>query len=256
MIGCIIQARMGSTRLPGKVMKKLNEQFTVLDFVLKQIQNSKLIDKIIIATTTLSEDDIIVNFCKERKIDYFRGDSQNVLDRYYKCAKKFSLSTIVRITSDAPLIDPIIVDQVIKKFESMTFDYVCNTQPRTFPQGTETEIFSFSALEKIWHKAKLPSELEHVTPYFYTHPQEFRILNIENSENLSNFRWCIDKENDLELIRIIVKNIKKSPILMADILKFFKEEPKFLNLNKDHIINEGYFKSLKEDEQFLQKLKK
>jgi spore coat polysaccharide biosynthesis protein SpsF len=250
MIGCIIQARMGSTRLPGKVMKKLDENFTVLDYVITQIKNSKLIDKIVIATTTLKEDDVIADFAKQMNIDYFRGSSQDVLDRYYQCAKYFSFSTIVRITSDAPLIDPTITDQVISKFNPIEHDYVCNTQPRTFPQGTETEVFSFTALEKIWHNASLPSEREHVTPYFYTHFNDFHIYNFKNSQNNSQLRWCIDTKNDLEFVRIIVKNIKKRPILTCDILEFLKKNPEILRLNKDHIINEGYYKSLKEEKEF------
>ncbi len=250
MIGCIIQARMGSTRLPGKVMKKLDDDFTVLHYVIKQIENSKLINKIVIATTTLKEDDVIVDFAKQMNIDYFRGSSHDVLDRYYQCAKHFSFSTIVRITSDAPLIDPKITDQVISKFNPLKHDYVCNTQPRTFPQGTETEVFSFYALEKIWNKAELPSEREHVTPFFYTHSDDFHVFNFENSQNLSHLRWCIDNENDLKLVQIIVSKIKKRPIFTEDILEFLEKNPNILSLNKDHIVNEGYFKSLKEDETF------
>jgi len=159
----------------------------------------------------------------------------------------------VRITSDAPLIDPIITDQVIQKFNELNYDYVCNTQPRTFPQGTETEVFSFSALEQIWKQAVLPSELEHVTPYFYTHKEDFTMFNVQNSNNLSNFRWCIDKENDLDLVRLLVKGIKKRPILTDDILKFLENQPNVMELNEDHIINEGYLKSLQEDKEFLQK---
>jgi spore coat polysaccharide biosynthesis protein SpsF len=253
MIGCIIQARMGSIRLPGKVMKKLDENYTVLHYVIEQISNSKLIDKIVIATTTLKEDDVIVDLAKKIHVDFFRGDSQDVLDRYYQCAKHFSFSTIVRITSDTPLIDPRITDQVITKFDPSKYDYVCNTQPRTFPQGTETEVFSFSSLEYIWNKATLPSEREHVTPYFYTHSEKFRILNIENSENISHLRWCIDVENDLKLVKIFVNGIKNRPILTNDILQFLKKNPEVFELNKGHIINEGYFKSLKEDEEFQKK---
>jgi len=253
MIGCIIQARLGSTRLPGKVMKKLDAKYTVLDYVIKQIENSKLIDKIVIATTTLDEDDIIAKSAKEMNIDYFRGDSKDVLDRYYQCAKQFSFSTIVRITSDSPLIDPTITDKVIEKFVHANYDYVCNTQPRTFPQGTETEVFSFTALEKIWKIAKLPSDREHVAPYFYTHSEDFHIFNVKNSENISHMRWCIDKENDLELVKILVNGINNRPILTDDILEFIKTKPNLLELNKDNSINEGYFKSLEEDKEFLQK---
>lgn len=253
MLGSILQVRMGSTRLPGKVLKKLDDKYTVLDYCINQLKHCTLIDKIVIATTTLNQDNVIENFAKQHGIDYFRGSSQNVLDRYYQCAKYFSFTGIVRITSDAPLIDPIITDQVIQKFNELNYDYVCNTQPRTFPQGTETEVFSFSALEQIWKQAVLPSELEHVTPYFYTHKEDFTMFNVQNSNNLSNFRWCIDKENDLDLVRLLVKGIKKRPILTDDILKFLENQPNVMELNEDHIINEGYLKSLQEDKEFLQK---
>ena len=253
MIGCIIQARMGSTRLPGKVMKKLDGKHTVLYYVLQQIENSRLVDKVVIATTTLKEDDAIVNFAKEMDVDYFRGDSQDVLDRYYQCARQYSFPVVVRITSDAPLVDPEITDQVIKEFVDSEYDYVCNTQPRTFPQGTETEVFSFSALEKIWSKAKLPSEREHVTPYFYTHPEEFDIFNVKNSQDTSHLRWCIDKENDLQVVKTLVQNISKRPILSGDIIEFIRDKPEILEKNRDNTINEGYFKSLEEDRKFLKK---
>lgn len=254
MIGCIIQARMGSTRLPGKVLKNLDDHNSVLYYVLNQVQHSKLIDKIVVATTTLSEDDAIVSYCKKMNVEYFRGDSQDVLDRYYQCAKSFSFLNIVRITSDAPLIDPIIIDQVVEKFLSSEYDYVCNTQPRTFPQGTETEIFSFKSLEKIWQNTTLPSEREHVTPYFYTHPEDFCMFNVQNTKNLSNFRWCIDKQDDLDLVRFLVQGIKSRPIFTEDILQFLDTNPGLKEINKDHIINEGYLKSLQEDKEFLSKI--
>ena len=254
MIGCIIQARMGSTRLPGKVLKKLDENNSVLYYVLNQVKHSKLIDKIVIATTTLDEDDVIANYCEEMNVACFRGDSQDVLDRYYKCAKHFSFPNIVRITSDAPLIDPTIIDQVIEKFSNSKYDYVGNTQPRTFPQGTETEVFSFSALEKIWCKSTLPSEREHVTPYFYTHSKDFQIFNVKNSKNISNLRWCVDKKNDLDLVRFLVQGIESRPILTKDILQFLNNKSNLKELNKDHIVNEGYLKSLQEDKEFLRKI--
>ncbi len=141
MIGCIIQARMGSTRLPGKVLKNLDSDKTVLDYVIQQLRNSKLIDKLVIATTDLEEDEVITKHAKVIGIEYFRGSSLNVLDRFYNCAKNFSFSTIVRITADCPLIDPQIVDLVIEKFKEQSYDYGTNCFPRTFPYGTEVEVF-------------------------------------------------------------------------------------------------------------------
>ena len=143
MLGCIIQARMGSNRLPGKVMMNIDEKNTLLYYVVQQLKFSKLANNIIIATTTSEKDDNIVDFATKMNLKHFRGEVDNVLDRYYQCAKNFSISTIVRISADDPLIDPTIVDRVIEKFYSNSYDYVSNTNPRTFPQGNEIEVFSF-----------------------------------------------------------------------------------------------------------------
>ena len=249
MIGCIVQARIGSTRLPGKVMLNIDEKNPVLYYVLEQLSSCKLIDKIIVATTTLDEDDVIKNFVNSMNVNIFRGSSDDVLDRYYQCAKKFSIDTIVRITADNPLIDPTIVDDLIKKFTLNSYDYLTNAHIRTFPYGTEVEIFSFKALEKAWKNAKKPSEREHVTPYFYNNSQSFRNYNQENSKNLSNLRWTIDRENDFLLVKSIVSKIKKRPILMNDILDLFSKEPKLFEINKNQIRDEGYKKSLEEDKE-------
>ena len=249
MIGCIVQARIGSTRLPGKVMLNIDEKNPVLYYVLEQLSSCKLIDKIIVATTTLDEDDVIKNFVNSMNVNIFRGSSDDVLDRYYQCAKKFSIDTIVRITADNPLIDPTIVDDLIKKFTLNSYDYLTNAHIRTFPYGTEVEIFSFKALEKAWKNAKKPSEREHVTPYFYNNSQSFRNYNQENSKNLSYFRWTIDRENDFLLVKSIVSKIKKRPILMNDILDLFSKEPKLFEINKNQIRDEGYKKSLEEDKE-------
>ena len=253
MIGCIIQARMGSTRLPGKAMLSVENDKTVLYFVIKQLQNCKLVDKIIIATTTLEDDNKIANFSKDLGIDCFRGSSDNVLDRYYQCAKEYSVSTIVRIPSDKPLIDPEIVDNLVSVFRNDSYDYITNflSNP-TFPSGTEVEIFSINALKKAWKKAKLPSEKEHVTPYFTNHKDEFKITHVENTENLSHLRWAVDRIEDLKLVRKIVSKIKKRPIMMKDIVDLFTKEPELVEINKNVNRKEGELKSMKEDEEFLQ----
>jgi len=250
MIGCIIQARMGSLRLPGKVMKKIDETYVLLDYVIRQIQSSKKIEKIVVATSTLSEDDIICNHLSSNHVEFFRGSSKDVLDRYFQCAKEFSLDTIVRITADNPLIEPNIVDLVIDKFCSQKCDYVTNSMPRTFPYGTEVEVFSFHSLEKVWKNAIKPSEREHVTPYFYNNPDIFKIINVEYSKNISNLRWTVDRKNDLELVRIIASKIISRPILLNDILTLYSKEPILFQSNKPIIPNEGYLKSLEEDKEF------
>lgn len=248
-IGCIMQARMGSTRLPGKVMRRVDEKNPVLYYVIKQISESKLCDELVIATTTLSEDEKIVEFAKDMNISCFRGSADDCLDRYYQCARKFSLSIITRITCDNPLIDPTLVDDAISFYKSNSYDYVTNCRERTFPQGTEVEVFSFSALEKAWKNARKPSEREHVTPYFYNNPDQFKIFNIRNNEDISYLRWTIDREEDLQFVKNIISKIKKSPILMKDILELLRVEPELININKNYVMNEGYLKSLKKDQE-------
>jgi len=243
---------MGSSRLPGKVMMKPDGKNPIVYHVIKQLQNCKLNDEIVIATTNLPEDDTLAHFVKDMGISLFRGSSNDVLDRYYQCAKKFSFSDIVRITSDNPLIDPTIVDLVTSKYLERESDYVTNSYPRTFPQGTETEVFSFRILEDVWKNAKKPSEREHVTPYIYNNPDKFKIFNVSHSENLSNLRWTVDRENDFNLVVNILKKIKNRPILMKDILKLFEQQPNLRKINDDYIMNEGYQKSLK-DENFVHK---
>jgi len=239
---------MGSSRLPGKVMMLVDNSNSIIWYVINQIKHSKLCEKMIIATTTLVEDDVIVNFAKENSVQYFRGNSEDCLDRYYRCAELFSISTIVRITCDNPLIDPTLIDNAIVEFNAGDFDYVSNCKPRSFPQGTEVEVFSFKALEKAWSDAQKMSEREHVTPYFYNNPDKFKICNITNQENISNLRWTVDREQDLKFIRAVVTRIKKSPILMKDILEILKKEPELIDINKNYVMDEGYKKSLQSDE--------
>ena len=253
MIGCIIQARMGSSRLPGKVMEKLDQNNTVLSYVIKQLKHSKFLDDIIVATTSLNRDKVIVDFLKREGIKYFCGDEENVLDRYYQCAKKFSVSEIVRIPSDKPLIDPDIVDKCIQIFLSKKYDYVTTFLEPSFPYGTEVEIFSFDALEKTWKNAKLPSEHENVTPYIYNNKDKFQIYNVKNSIDLSHLRWVVDRAEDLELVRQLVSKIDKDPILMQDILEVFKSDPKLAEINSNVRHDEGYQKSLKKDQEFIKR---
>ena len=251
MIGCIIQARMSSTRLPGKVMIKVDKENTILDCVINQLQSSKEIKNIVIATTDQKEDDVIVEFLKKKRVKYFRGSKQDVLDRYYQCAKKFNFSEIIRITSDNPLVDYEIVDMVVKHFRSDDYDYISIDQPlstfqKTYPSGYNVEVFTFSALENAWKNTKLPSEREHVTPYFYKNKEIFKQTNVENSEDLSRFRCTVDTKYDLELIQKIYSNVKKRPILLSDVIKLFKANPELVKINA-HVKADGYLRSLKED---------
>ena len=244
---CIIQARMSSTRLPGKVLMKIENEKTVLEFVLNQCKESKLLDRIIVATTNKIDDQEIVKAVKKLGFDYFCGNESDVLDRYYKCAKKFKSKHIMRITSDCPLIDPTVIDKVIKKYQSGKFDYVSTSPPQTFPWGISVEIFSFKALKNVWKNAKIPSEREHVTPYFYKNPKKFKIFVVKNKIQLTNIRISVDRKNDLTLVRKIISKIKIRPILLKSILKLSKSNPDLFKINKSNIPNEGYLNSLKLD---------
>ena len=235
MIGCIVQARMGSSRLPGKTLLKIDDKNTVLEFGINQLTSSNLLDKIIVATTNLKSDDVIENFVKNMNVDVFRGKSNDVLDRYFQCAKHFSIDTIVRITGDNPLVDPTIIDNLIQKFTLNSYDYLSNAHVRTFPYGTEVEIFSFESLEQAWKNAILPSEREHVTPYFYNNSNLFNIHNEKQSNDISNLRWTVDREDDLFLVKSIVSKIIKRPILLGDILNLFSKEPKLFKINETQI---------------------
>jgi len=239
---------MGSLRLPGKVFLNLDNTNTMLDYVISQLKNCKNIDKIIVATSNLEEDIVIKNYCEKNNLDYFEGSSKDVLDRYYKCAKKFSISTIVRITADCPLVDPNIVDKLILEYTNNSFDVVATHKPRSFPQGVaDIEIFSFRSLEKIWKESKKPSEREHVTPYFYNNPNKFKIFNYEYHENLSKIKLSVDRNPDLQFVKKIIEKINNRPILVSNILKVIRNNPEFLDINSDFILDEGLKKSIEED---------
>ncbi|MBM15563.1 MAG: acylneuraminate cytidylyltransferase [Nitrospina sp.] len=249
-IGCIIQARMGSTRLPGKVLEELEEGKTCLDSVIQQLEDVFDKKNIVIATTNLEEDKIIEQFCKEREINVFKGETKNVLDRYYKCAKEFDMQNIVRVTSDCPLIDPGIVFELIKKMNTGEFDYVSNVLKRTFPIGLDAEIFTFYALEQSWKMSELPSEREHVTPFIKKNSNIFKQYNLENNENKSDIRVTLDMPEDLMLIRKVVSKIKNRPIRYNDLEKLFEKEPEILSINKN-IKHDGYERSLNDDRDFI-----
>ena len=252
MIGCIIQARMGSSRLPGKVLMKSGNGMPLLYHVINQLRHCSKVKNLVIATTTNQEDDEIEKFADNNSVNVFRGSEKDVLDRYFQCAKKYSFSTIVRITSDCPLIDPQIVDKVIERFFSGNYDYATNTLIRTFPIGTDAEVFSFSALETAWKNAQLPSEREHVTPYL-RNKGNFKTINVENDTNISNLRLTVDRIEDFELIKEILNNISINPIHLEDILELFSRKPELIEINKHVNHNEGFNRSLKEDQEFIKK---
>lgn len=238
-IVAIVQARMTSERLPGKVLMNILGK-PVLWHVVTRLNGSELIEKVVVATTTNETDIPIIRFCDEMGIGVYAGSEENVLDRYYKAASHFSATVIVRMTADCPLIDPKIVDRVIQHYleNKDKFDYVSTNHPTTFPDGLDTEVFSFEALEKAWKNAKKQYEREHVTPYIWDQPEKFRIGNVENDEDLSaTERWTLDYEEDLEFVRAIYANLYKEGKIfgMEDVLKLLKKKPELRDINKKYL---------------------
>ena len=246
MNGCIIQARTASTRFPKKILSKIDEMHTVLEFLIKQLKNSRKIDKIVIATTCSNDDEKIIELCKQLDLDFFQGDENDLVDRYYKCAKKFNFENIIRITSDCPLMDPYLVDEGIDKFLEEGCDYLTNSTG-SFPHGVDFSIFKFSVLEKTWKNARLLSEKEHIIPYMEKNESNFNTIFIKNDNDHSKFRITLDWPDDLELLRIIVSRIDNRPILIQDVVKLLDNNLNLLKINDGHNRDEGYLKSLKND---------
>ena len=230
---CIIQARTGSTRLPGKVLKTILGK-SVLYWDIHRAKQCKLIDKVVIATTTLPQDDIIVESCKREGWECTRGDENDLLDRYLQCAKLHEASTIVRITSDCPLIDPTVSDNVIAAFNSAnpSVDLANNYAERSYPIGLETEVFSLAALERIWHADKDPAWREHVTTYFYYHPEEFRSVCVKNPVDYSHYRLTLDTPEDFELITKIYQHFGHGDFTWQEVTALLDSNPELVALNK------------------------
>ncbi|KAF0819044.1 N-Acetylneuraminate cytidylyltransferase [Bacillus sp. ZZV12-4809] len=229
----IIQARMGSTRLPGKIMKQVRGK-SLLDYQLERVQKSNKLDEIIVATTIKGQDDYIVDFCKERNIKVSRGSEDNVLERYYHAAKEANADIVVRMTSDCPLIDPEIIDLVISSYLENSLDYVSNTQIRTYPRGMDTEVFSFSVLEQAFMNAQKEYEKEHVTPYLYLNPNLYSIGQVENDVDLSKYRLTVDTPEDFELISILIEDLYQENKLFGldKIIQKLEQEPHLFEINK------------------------
>jgi len=226
----IIQARTGSTRLPGKVLLTLAGE-PMLAQVARRVQRSKRINTTVIATTDQPGDDAIVSLCDGLQIPYFRGSEADVLDRYYQAAKTFQGDVVVRITSDCPLIDPKIIDEVVAAFQKRRpkLDYLVTFQ---FPRGLDTEVFSFSALEQAWREDRNPAWREHATVFIYRNPDRFRIGELRCPRDLSHLRWTVDTSEDFELVRRIYEHFGHNHFGWLDVLATLEAHPDWSNLNR------------------------
>jgi spore coat polysaccharide biosynthesis protein SpsF len=246
----LIQARMSSSRLPGKVLEDICGQ-PMLWRVVDRAKQAKSVDLVAVITSTHAADDAIERLCKENDLPCFRGSLDDVLDRYYQAAVHFQADNVVRLTADCPLLDPKIIDKVVQTFHQSGFDYVSNSLECTYPDGLDTEIFRFAVLERAWKEARLTSEREHVTPYIFKHPELFRLGLVKHEEDLSVLRWTVDTPRDLEFMRAMYNFIQNEECGMDEILRLLKEHPEVTKLNCGQERNEGYQKSLQEDTEVL-----
>ena len=228
----ILQARMGSTRLPNKVLLKIKGK-TLLELYINRVKQSRMIDKIVIATTIKSEDDAIEEIANKLGLDCFRGSENDLLDRYYQCAKEYQADIVVRLCSDDPFVDYQVIDRAIQIFKDNHVDFVTNHFEPTYPEGLDVEVYSIYALEKSWEEAKLLSEREHVFPYIQNHQDQFEIINFTQDRDYSHLRWTIDYECDYKMTKVIYDYLyeKKLIFLQEDILQLLEKHPKISEIN-------------------------
>ncbi|MCZ6688364.1 MAG: glycosyltransferase family protein [Planctomycetota bacterium] len=229
----ILQARMGSSRLPGKMMRPIVDGKGALELMLGRVRRATTLDRIVVATTDRDGDDILAEVCSRLEIDCFRGSEEDVLDRFYRVAVAYGpTGSIVRLTGDCPLHDPAVIDLAVGAFLEQGVDYLSNTAPPTYPHGLDTEVFTFSALEESQREARLSSEREHVTPYIRSHPERFQQGNLANDKDLSALRWTLDEPEDLEFIRAVYASLGDRSFGMAEVLGLLESRPQLSEINR------------------------
>lgn len=244
----VLQARVTSSRLPGKVLKPILGKPMLLRQI-ERVKRARRLSGLVVATSSDASDDDIERLCLEAGIECYRGSLEDVLGRFFEAAKSYSPVHVVRLTGDCPLADPQVIDYVIHRHLEGGFDYTSNSIERTYPDGLDVEVMKFSALEAAFREAVLPSEREHVTPFIYKHPERFRIGQATQSRDHSALRWTVDEPEDLVLIERIYEALyPRDPGFGQErIVAFLEENPELLDLNSRFELNEGYRKSLEKD---------
>jgi spore coat polysaccharide biosynthesis protein SpsF len=236
IVVAIIQARMSSTRLPGKVLLDLGGR-QVLERMIERVKQSKLVNQTIVATTTDPSDEPIVELCNRIGTPVFRGSLPDVLDRYYQCAKQYHADIVVRLTGDCPLIDPELIDEVIYGMFDPPEDFSCNRLPppfgRTFPIGLDVEACTFAALENAWQNATEKHDREHVTPYLYEVPGRFKVIQLQGDEDYGAMRWTLDTPEDLTLLREVIHRLGgRNDFAWEEVLDLFLKDPELAKINQ------------------------
>jgi spore coat polysaccharide biosynthesis protein SpsF (cytidylyltransferase family) len=242
----MIQARMESSRLANKAMILIDGR-PVIGYLLKRVQRVRIVDAVVVVTSYHRRNDPLADYVKRSGFAVFRGEEEDVLDRYYQAARTYGAETIVRIMGDCPLIDPQVIERVMKEHMVGDYDYVSNVMDPTFPDGMEVEVFNFAALEKSWEEARSPSQREHVTLYM-RNQSEFKKANVTHVPDLSAERWVLDTPQDLQVIEGILTGLYRyrPDFTMQDILAFKAENPGLFEINKAITRQEGYLRSLAE----------
>ena len=233
-VGIIIQARLGSTRLPEKVLKPISGR-PMLQLLLERVQVCQNVGKIVVATTTAAADDRLAEYCETEQIVCFRGSQENVLERYLQAAALFGIDPLVRITGDCPLVDPNLIEMLIEKHQVEQNDYTSNVITRTFPRGLDAEVVNYATLERVKALADEPHYFEHVTLYIYTHPELFQLSNLSASKEFAHpeFRLTVDTAEDFQLMEQIYQRLYQgSPIDNRLVLKLLQDDPELASLNR------------------------
>jgi spore coat polysaccharide biosynthesis protein SpsF len=236
-VTALVQARMGSTRLPGKVLLDLGRQ-SVLSRVVNRVRRS-LVHEVAVAATESDADGAIVRECERLRVPCFRGSESDVLDRYLRAAWHFGSHSILRITSDCPLVDPEVINQLVRAFAESRVDFASNVAPRTYPRGLDAEVFTVPALEIAWRIAREPHQLEHVTPIFYERPDLFRTASVRGDQDYTRFRWTLDTPEDLRLVRAIYEHFgNRDNFSWREVITLMESDPR-LELINSHIVQKS-----------------
>lgn len=232
----IVQARMSSTRLPGKVLKTVLGK-PLLEYQIERLQHVQNADDVVVATTINPADDPIVEFCQASQTQFYRGSEDDVLSRYYGAAQQFKADTVVRVTSDCPLIDPKVVEQVIRTYlqDFPSYDYVSNCLSRTYPRGMDTEVFSMQLLREIDQAATAQADREHVTPFIYHHPHSYKLGEVRYFDDQSHHRWTVDTTEDFMLVCQMLENLypRLPNFSLEDCLELHRQNPEWVNINSE-----------------------
>jgi len=252
MILAVLQARLGSSRLPGKVLMPILGE-PMLFRQIERIRRCTLLDGIVVATSTSASDDPLVEACRQRGVAVARGSENDVLSRFTDVARPYDPTAVVRLTGDCPLADPEVIDAVIALFKNGGVDYASNVEPATFPDGLDVEVIGWTALERAEREAVLPSHREHVTPYVRTQPEIFPATVHIRAPDLSHLRWTVDERADFDFVKRIYEALYPAnpKFTTADILSLLASDPALGDINSGFERNEGMKKSLLADAQFL-----